>query len=122
MNKCTLRTKIAQHMAYFFSTCSFLFFVTTNENNHKTLYIACSHHTQHTYQTGWLLKSKISTFCPIQIKPYSQLQVSMTSLTKFFTLVLLHHPDLFFQSLIGCQAMVTVFPVLSLVTKTHGSL
>ena len=101
----------------------------------KSLYRACSHPTQHNYQTSCLLRSIISTIHPDKIKPYSQLCVSMTSLTNFSTLVPIH-PDLFFLSLIGYQAMMTKFstppighqaaeasfPTLSLVIKTHGSL
>ena len=104
--------KNAQQMAYFFSASSFLFLVTTNKNNHKTLYIACSHPAQHNYQTSCLLRFIISTIHPDKIKPYSQLHISITSLTNFSTLAPMHHPDLFFLSLIGCQAMMTKFSSL----------
>ena len=101
---------MAQHMAYFFSSSSFHFQVTTNKNNHKLLYIAYSHPAKHNYQTSCLLRSIISTIHPDKIKPYSQLHVSMTSFTKkFFTSVPMHCPDLFFLSFIGCQAMMTKF-------------
>ena len=128
---------MAQHMAYFFSV-SFLSFLGNykQKNNHKSLYIAYSHPAQHNYQTGFLLRSIISMIHPDKIKPYSQLCVSMTSLTKFFTSASMHCPDLFFLSFIGCQAMMTEFsspPIghqvaeasflaLSLVIETHGSL
>ena len=87
---------MAQHMAYFFSVFSFHFCVTTNKNNHKSLYIACSHPAQHNYQTGCLLRPLISMIHLDKIKPYSQLHVSMTSLTNFSTLMAMHHPDHFF--------------------------
>ena len=104
---------MAQHMAYFFSACSFLFLVTTNKNNHKkSLYIACPHPTQHNYQTSCLLRSIISMIHPDKIKPYSQFHVSMTSLTNLSTFVSLHHPDQFSLSLIGCGAPTTEFPSL----------
>ena len=53
-----------EHMAYFFSTSSLIFLVPTNENNHKTLYIAASHHTQHTYYTGYPLEAQ---YLPINL-------------------------------------------------------
>ena len=96
-------------MAYFFSVSSFHFCITTNKNNHKSLYIACSHPAQHNYQTSYLLKPLICAIHPDKIKPYSQLHVYMTSLTNFSTSMPMHHHDLFFLSLIGCQAMMTEF-------------
>ena len=100
---------MAHHMAYFFSVSSFCFWVTTNKNNHKSLYIACPHPAQHNYQTSCLLRSLISIIHPDKIKPYSQLHVSMTSLANLSTLMPTHHPDLFFLCLIGCQATTTEF-------------
>ena len=100
---------MAQHMAYFFSSSSFCLQVTTNKSNHKSLYIACSPPAQHNYQTGCLLKSITSMIHPDKIEPYSQLCVSMTSLTKFSTLAPTHCPDLFFLSFFGCRATMTEF-------------
>ena len=53
-----LNTTMAEHMAYFFSISSLFFLVTTNKNNHITLYIAASHHTQHTYNTSYPLEAQ----------------------------------------------------------------
>ena len=96
------KNKMAKHMAYFFSSSSLCFWVTTNKNNHKSLYIACSHPAKHNYQTDCLPRSKISMIHQDKIKPYSQLHVSMTSLTKFFTSAPMHCPGLFFLFFIGC--------------------
>ena len=68
------------------------------------------------------LIQKTLHFIQYKIKPYSQLRVSMMSLTTFFTLSPTCHPNTFSLSLIGCQVMVTAFQVLSLVTRPHGSL
>ena len=43
-------------------------------------------------------------FAQHRIKPYSQLHVSMTSLTKFFTLPPMCPPDPLLLSIIGCQS------------------
>ena len=110
----TKQNKLTQHLAYFFLSSSFHFYVTTNKNNHKSLYIVCSTLTQHNYQTSCLLRSIIFMIHPDKIKPYSQLHVSMTSLTIFFTSVPMHCPYLFFLSFIGCQAMTTEFYSLPL--------
>ena len=52
-----LKTTMAEHMTYFFLISSLLL-ITTNENNHKNLYIAASHHTQHTCHTGYSLEAQ----------------------------------------------------------------
>ena len=70
------------------------------------------HPAHHNYQTGCLLRSIISMIHLDKIKLYSQLHISMTSLTNFSTSVSTHHPDLFSLSLIGCQAMTTEFSSL----------
>ena len=90
------KNKMAQHMAYLFSSSSLHLLVTTKKTMIKSLYITCFHPAQHNYQTGCLLRSIISTIHPDKIKPYSQLHISMTSLTKFFTSASMCHPDLYF--------------------------
>ena len=109
-NKCTLSTK---QNGTTYGLLLFLFFLSFAGNykqkQHKSLYIACSPPAEHNYQTGCPLRSIIYMIHPDKIKPYSQLHVSMTSLTKFFHLGNYAPPWPIFLSFIGCRVMMTEF-------------
>ena len=102
-NKITLR-RVVQHMAYFInSSCSCFFLVTTNKKQPKNIVNRIFPITHDTLiQLVASLIQNTLHFTQYKIKPYSQLRVSMMSLTKFFTSSPMCNPNTFSLSLIGC--------------------